>query len=140
MAGRAQEDERRREVVHVCHRLYERGLVAGQDGNVSVRLDAERLLATPAGWCKGDVRAEHLVVTDLLVDVYKRGKPENWAKQKRLFELIADPVEDVAPWLVERVLAGPKHGEHVAWMTVPKAILRAFRPKYWRRNLFAGRL
>ena len=29
----------RRNVVMVCRRLYERGLVAGQDGNVSVRLD-----------------------------------------------------------------------------------------------------
>ena len=27
----------RREVVSVCRRLYERGLIAGPDGNVSVR-------------------------------------------------------------------------------------------------------
>ncbi len=81
-----------------------------------------------------------IVVTDLLVDVYKNGAPENWKKQRWLFELIADPVEDVAPWLADRVLAGPRHGEHVAWMTVPKAVLRAFQPKYWRRKLFAGKL
>jgi NAD(P)-dependent dehydrogenase (short-subunit alcohol dehydrogenase family) len=81
-----------------------------------------------------------IVITDLLLDVYRRGSPENWKRQRWLFELIADPVEDVAPWLVERVLAGPKHGEHVAWMTVARAIMRAFQPKYYRRKLFAGRL
>lgn len=81
-----------------------------------------------------------IVVTDLLVDVYAKGSRDLWKKKKWLFELIADPVEDVAPWLADRVLAGPSHGEHVAWMTVPKAIFRALQPKYWRRGLFAGRI
>ncbi len=81
-----------------------------------------------------------IVVTDLLVDVYAKGDPSNWKKQRFLFELIADRVEDVAPWLVDRVLAGPKHGEHVAWMTVTKALLRALQPRYYRRKLFGGRL
>lgn len=69
-----EEEELRRQVVHVCRRLYERGLVAGQDGNVSVRLDDERLLVTPAGWCKGDLRPEHLVVTDLGGNVMGEGR------------------------------------------------------------------
>lgn len=81
-----------------------------------------------------------IVVTDLLLDVYRRGSPENWKRQRWLFELIADPVEDVAPWLAEQVLAGPRHGEHVAWMTVFKAVLRAFQPRFYRRKLFAGRI
>ncbi|CAN5379472.1 hypothetical protein BH09MYX1_BH09MYX1_18890 [soil metagenome] len=81
-----------------------------------------------------------IVVTDLLLDVYRKGDSENWKKARWLFELIADPVSDVAPWLVDRVLADPDHGEHIAWMTVPKAILRFFRPKYHRRKLFAGKL
>lgn len=51
----------RREVVVVCRRLWERGLIAGPDGNVSVRLAADRLLVTPAGMSKVDVRPEDLV-------------------------------------------------------------------------------
>jgi short-subunit dehydrogenase len=81
-----------------------------------------------------------IVVTDLLVDVYRRGDPSNWRRKRWLFELIADPVEVVAPWLVERILAGPRHGQHIAWMTVAKAVLRAFDPRYLRRDPFAGRL
>lgn len=49
-------------VVTVCRRLYERGLIAGQDGNVSVRLDDGRVLVTPAGLSKIDVTPDDLVV------------------------------------------------------------------------------
>jgi L-fuculose-phosphate aldolase len=49
------------EIVRVCHRLYERGLIAGAEGNVSARLDGDVILATPAGACKGDVDVEDLV-------------------------------------------------------------------------------
>ena len=56
----------RREIVTVCRRLWERGLIAGPDGNVSVRLGADRLLVTPAGLSKVDVRPEDLV--ELAID------------------------------------------------------------------------
>ena len=55
----------RREIVGVGRRLYERGLVAGAEGNVSVRLDGARVLATPAGVSKGFLEPEALVVTDM---------------------------------------------------------------------------
>ncbi|MFL5560321.1 MAG: class II aldolase/adducin family protein [Gemmatimonadaceae bacterium] len=51
----------RREIVTVCRRLYERGLIAGQDGNVSVRLPGRRVLVTPAGMSKVDVGPNDLV-------------------------------------------------------------------------------
>jgi L-fuculose-phosphate aldolase len=49
------------EIVAVCCRLYDRGLIAGQDGNVSVRLPSGHILVTPAGLSKVDVTAEGLV-------------------------------------------------------------------------------
>jgi len=55
----------RRAVVTVCRRLYERGLIAGQDGNVSVRLTPNTVLITPAGMSKVDVRPQDLVVMTL---------------------------------------------------------------------------
>lgn len=81
-----------------------------------------------------------IVVTDLLLDVYVQGDPALWRRKRRLFNLIADPVEVVAPWLADRVLSGPRHGEHVAWMTVTKAVLRAFNPAYHRRDLFGAKM
>jgi L-fuculose-phosphate aldolase len=56
----------RREIVEVCRRLYDRGLIAGQDGNVSVRIAPDRVLVTPAGMAKVDVRASDLVELTIL--------------------------------------------------------------------------
>ena len=55
----------RQEVVRVCQRLYDRGLIAGGEGNVSVRIARDRLLVTPAGMSKVDVRPDDLVEIDL---------------------------------------------------------------------------
>ena len=49
-------------IVHVCRRLYERGLVAGPDGNVSVRLRNGVILVTPAGRSKVDITVDDLVL------------------------------------------------------------------------------
>ena len=51
-------------IVRVCRRLYERGLVAGPDGNVSARLADDTILVTPAGRSKVDVAAHDLVLVD----------------------------------------------------------------------------
>jgi len=52
-------------IVEVGRRLYARGYTASNDGNISVRLDAGRLLMTPKSVCKGFMTAEMMVVTDL---------------------------------------------------------------------------
>ena len=58
----AQEHELRRQIVRVCRRLYERGLIAGAEGNVSARLPDGHILITPAGASKIDVCEADLVV------------------------------------------------------------------------------
>lgn len=55
----------RQDIVEVGRRLYARGYVAANDGNISVRLDAERILATPTGVSKGFMTPEMMVVTDM---------------------------------------------------------------------------
>ncbi len=55
----------REALVRVCHALAARGLIAGQDGNVSVRIAAGRLLVTPAGFAKGWLDPDDLVETSL---------------------------------------------------------------------------
>ena len=59
------EELKRSEVVEVGRRLHERAYVASNDGNISVRLDDERLLTTPKGVSKGFMTPDMLVVTDL---------------------------------------------------------------------------
>ncbi len=58
------EQQLREEFVHIGRRLYEKDLIAATEGNFSARLDEERLLATPSGLCKGDLRESDLVIID----------------------------------------------------------------------------
>lgn len=50
-----------RQVVAWCRRLWEAGLIAGVDGNLSVRVSPERVLVTPSGLPKANLRAADLV-------------------------------------------------------------------------------
>jgi len=61
----ASEEELRDEIAGVCRRICEKGFVAATDGNVSARLDGERLLVTPSRMSKGDVTPDSLVVCDM---------------------------------------------------------------------------
>jgi L-fuculose-phosphate aldolase len=58
-------DQLRHDIVEVGRRLWTRGFVASNDGNISVRLGPDRLLMTPASVSKGFMSAEMMVVTDL---------------------------------------------------------------------------
>lgn len=49
----------------VGRRVWQREMVAANDGNFSFRLDTNTVLATPTGVSKGSLRPEHLVLTDL---------------------------------------------------------------------------
>ena len=51
-------------IVETGRRLYARGLIAGHEGNVSVRCGNE-LLVTPGGVCKGFLSPDDVVSTDL---------------------------------------------------------------------------
>ncbi|MCC7010857.1 MAG: class II aldolase/adducin family protein [Acidobacteria bacterium] len=55
----------RADIVEVGRRLWERGFVASNDGNISVRLGPDRLLMTPSSVSKGFMTREMMVVTDL---------------------------------------------------------------------------
>lgn len=54
----------RREIVNIGRLLYERSYVVSSDGNVSVRLDDGRIVATPTMMCKGRMTEDSLAVTD----------------------------------------------------------------------------
>ncbi len=58
-------EQLRADIVEVGRRLWARGFVASNDGNISVRLGPDRLLMTPASVSKGFMTPEMMVVTDL---------------------------------------------------------------------------
>ena len=60
-------DERSaREVIcEIGRLLYERSYVVASDGNVSIRLDDDTVLATPTMMCKGRMKEDDLALTDM---------------------------------------------------------------------------
>ena len=68
-AERMREMERyqkvREEICEVCHLLYDRGYVVSNDGNVSVRVEPDKVLITPSGVGKGRMEPDMLVLCDL---------------------------------------------------------------------------
>jgi L-fuculose-phosphate aldolase len=63
------ESQARKLIVEIGKLLYERSYVVSSDGNVSIRLDENRVLATPTMMCKGRMSEDDLAVTDM------EGKP-----------------------------------------------------------------
>jgi L-fuculose-phosphate aldolase len=59
------EDEHRRDICTVGRWIHGRAFVASTDGNISVRLDARRILTSPTAISKGMMSPEDLVITDL---------------------------------------------------------------------------
>lgn len=52
----------RKELVEIGKRIYAKGMVAANDGNISIRLDDERIMITPAGVSKGFMNAGEMVL------------------------------------------------------------------------------
>jgi L-fuculose-phosphate aldolase len=59
------EPDLRRHLVAICHRMYEKGFIAAGDGNVSARMEDDRVLVTPTGFHKGFITEDDLSVVDL---------------------------------------------------------------------------
>lgn len=61
----ALETQLRREIVEAGRRLYQKNMVASNDGNISARLSEKELLITPTGVCKGDMTEDMLLKVDM---------------------------------------------------------------------------
>lgn len=73
-----EDNDLRPEVIKVCRQLYNKGLIAAADGNVSVRLSRGDILITPSGVHKGFLNESDLVVVDSEGHVLKGlGRPSS---------------------------------------------------------------
>ena len=66
-----EESQAKKLIIEVGKLLYERSYVVSSDGNVSIRLDENRVIATPTMTCKGRMTEDSLAITDM------DGKPLN---------------------------------------------------------------
>jgi L-fuculose-phosphate aldolase len=58
----------RNEMSRYCKRIYEKNLCVGGEGNISVRISAEKILVTPSGSCLGDLESDDFVGVNMRGD------------------------------------------------------------------------
>ena len=58
------EREYRQDIIEVGRLVYEKGWVAANDGNITVRMGEDRFLATPTGVSKGMMHPDDLIIVD----------------------------------------------------------------------------
>jgi len=58
------EREYRDDIVEIGRLMFQKSWVAANDGNITIRIDSDRILATPTGISKGMMKADDLLVLD----------------------------------------------------------------------------
>ncbi len=59
------EKELRQDIVEIGKLVFQKGWVAANDGNITIRLDQDRVLCTPTGVCKGMMHPDDLIICDM---------------------------------------------------------------------------
>jgi L-fuculose-phosphate aldolase len=59
------ERELRDDIVEIGRMVYQKGWVAANDGNITIRMGRDRILATPTGVSKGMMKPDDLIVVDM---------------------------------------------------------------------------
>lgn len=78
-----------------------------------------------------------IVVTDLLREPYLN-KPVEWAKAKKIFNILGDRVETVTPFIATEVLKTRRTGASIEWLTFGKVLARFMGAMVRKRELFLG--
>ncbi len=77
-----------------------------------------------------------IVLTDLILNQLKHAPKETREKNMKIFNILADTVQTVTPWLAEQVLANTQPAARITWLTTPKVLLRFLTAGFKKRNLF----
>ena len=76
-----------------------------------------------------------MVITDMIIDRYD-DRPEEWEHAKRIFNIIADTVENVSSWMAMKILENEKNGATLAYSSPWKLLWRFASQPFVKRNLF----
>ena len=61
---------------------------------------------------------------------------ETWERTKKIFNILADKVETVSPWIADRILANQEHGMQIRWLNRGKVLWRFLSASWNKRDLF----
>lgn len=76
-----------------------------------------------------------MVATDLLRGRFKN-RPEDWERAKKIFNILAEPVESVVPWLAGQMLANQKNGAILSYSSPWKLMWKFITNPFVNRQVF----
>ena len=76
-----------------------------------------------------------IVITDLLKRDMGSTNPKDWERTQRVYNILADRVETVTPFLADGILNNRQRGARVAWLTGAKAGGRFFMSLFRKRQV-----
>jgi len=76
-----------------------------------------------------------MVATDFITRQYEN-RPEEWKQVQRIFNIIAERVEVVTPWLVDQMLKNKKNGVHISWSAGMRMFFRMIAQPFTHRDIF----
>ena len=74
-----------------------------------------------------------MILTNMIVGQYV-DRPEEWAHDKKIFDILTSPVEMVAPWIARRVLENTRNGARIRWATGAKIMGRFLLAPFRRQT------
>ena len=77
-----------------------------------------------------------IVATDMLETETAELSASERSRTRRIYNILGDRVETVAPWLAQQVLANRKHAARIAWLTPAKAFGRFATSRFRPRHIF----
>jgi NAD(P)-dependent dehydrogenase (short-subunit alcohol dehydrogenase family) len=77
-----------------------------------------------------------MVITDLIIERYT-DRPDDLERAKKIFNIIADRVDIVSPWLAQRMLVNHKSGVILKYSSTWKLLWRFVSQPFMKRDLFS---
>ena len=74
-----------------------------------------------------------MVLTEMITERYQ-DRPEDWEKDKKILSLIANPIEDVAAWMAEKILHNEKIGVYFKYSNNWRILKRMMRSIFQRNE------
>jgi len=58
-------EKHKKDIIAIGKKLYDLGFISSGDGNISIRVDENKIITTPTGLNKGNLKRDELVVVDM---------------------------------------------------------------------------
>ena len=79
-----------------------------------------------------------MVITDFITEPLNQLSKEEREKTIKIFNILADRVETVTPFLVDRMLKTTTNGIRIEWLTKPKIFWRFLTASIFKRNVISS--